>query len=106
MLRIAGAVVLAAVACGEAIGAAIGATDSPGPRFEITVPASAHAGPITGRVYVMIARDGRTEPRLQVGRTGVPFFGRDVEKLATGQVAVIDASDLGSPIATLRDLPA
>ena len=22
------------------------------------------------------------EPRLQIGRTGVPFFGRDVEKLA------------------------
>src|SRR5262245_58406875 len=86
--------------------AALLAADSAGPRFEITVPASAHAGPITGRVYVMIARDARTEPRLQVGRTGIPFFGRDVEKLAPGQAAAIDATDLGSPIASLRDLPA
>ena len=83
-------------------------------RFEITFPASAHAGPITGRVYVMITRSldvefrGRVqtvEPRLQVGRTGIPFFGRDVEKLAPGQAAVIDETDLGSPVESLKDIP-
>ena len=93
-------------------------------RFEITFPAAAHAEPITGRVYVMIARPGGSagggsgpgtasgpgsgdrEPRLQIGRTGTPFFGRDIEKLAPGAVAVIDATDLGTPVASLRDLPA
>ena len=75
-------------------------------RFEITVPAGAHDGPITGRVYVMISRTGDREPRLQIGRTGVPFFGRDVERLPPGQAAVIDQTDLGSPLESLKDLPA
>ena len=89
-------------------------------RFEISVPASAHTQPITGRVYVMIARPGGSagggsgpgaaaadrEPRLQIGRTGTPFFGRDIEKLAPGAVAVIDATDLGTPVASWRDIPA
>ena len=46
------------------------------------------------------------EPRLQIGRTGVPFFGRDIEKFNPAQVAVIDETDLGTPIESLRDLPA
>ena len=46
-----------------------------------------HDGPITGRVFVMMTRIDRqgAEPRLQIGRTGVPFFGRDVERLAAGE---------------------
>src|SRR5512142_1521236 len=75
-------------------------------RVEISFPASAHAQPITGRVYVMISRTADREPRLQIGRTGVPFFGRDVEHLKPGQVATIDETALGSPVDTLRDIPA
>jgi hypothetical protein len=77
-----------------------------GPRFEISFPASAHAGPITGRVYVMISRSVDREPRLQIGRVGVPFFGRDVERFAPGAAAVIDASDPGTPVASLSEIPA
>ena len=79
---------------------------APGPRFEIFFPPSAHAGPITGRVYVMISNTNKEEPRLQISRTGVPFFGRDVQQLAPGQAAVIDSTDLGSPIESLTSLPA
>jgi hypothetical protein len=86
-------------------------------RFEISFPATAHAGPITGRVFIMITRtDSMTrfgsqqrvsaEPRQQIGRTGPPFFGRDIEHLAPGQSATIDASDLGSPVESLREIPA
>ena len=74
-------------------------------RFEIVVPEHLRAEPLTGRVYVMIARSGLTEPRLQIGRTGEPFFGRDVEGLEPGQPAVIDGSDLGWPVEALGDLP-
>lgn len=75
-------------------------------RFEITVPAAAHAEPITGRVYVMISRTNETEPRLQISQTGgTPFFGRDVESLAPGETVVIDATDLGSPVAWLAEIP-
>ena len=89
-----------------------------GLRFEVSFPAAVHAGPITGRVFVMVSRDisrcgagpaaasGPCEPRLQVSRTGVPFWGRDVEGLKPGGVAVIDATDLGSPLEHLSDLPA
>jgi hypothetical protein len=85
--------------------------------FQITFPEAAHTGPITGRVLVMITRtDSMTrfgspqrvpaEPRQQIGRSGVPVFGRDIERLAPGQTATIDASDLGFPVESLKDIPA
>jgi hypothetical protein len=83
-------------------------------RFEITYPASANRGPITGRVYVMLSRTPPAaeprapdrEPRTSIGRIGIPFFGRDVERVAPGQVAVVDGTDLGHPVWDMRDLPA
>jgi hypothetical protein len=74
-------------------------------RFEISFPAAAHAEPITGRVFVMISRDNEREPRLQISRTGVPFFGRDVDQLKPGQAAIIDTTDLGTPVDSLKAIP-
>ena len=76
-----------------------------GVRVEVSFPASVHGAPVTGRVYVMVSRTNDREPRLQIGRTGTPFFGRDVEKLSPGQAGIIDASDLGTPVESLKDLP-
>jgi Putative esterase len=75
-------------------------------RFEIRVPPAARAGTLTGRVYVILTHDGTREPRLQVSRVGAPLFGRDVEQLPPGAPAVIDGTDLGTPVADLADLPA
>jgi hypothetical protein len=88
-------------------------------RFEISYPASANAGPLTGRVFVMITRTltpetsgrgagrgGDREPRLQIGRLGVPFFGRDFEKLAAGATVAVDSGDLGTPVESLAAIPA
>jgi Putative esterase len=74
-------------------------------RFDISYPSAANAGPITGRVYVIISRTDDREPRVQVGRVGIPFFGRDVEKLAPGESAAIDATDLGTPVKSLAEIP-
>jgi hypothetical protein len=74
-------------------------------RVEIVVPPEARSEPVTGRVYVMIARTGVREPRLQIGRTGEPFFGRDVEGLHPGQPAAIDGTDLGWPVESLTEIP-
>jgi hypothetical protein len=74
-------------------------------RFEISYPSGVNKGPITGRVFIMISRTGDREPRLQISRVGVPFFGRDIEKLAPGQSAVIDATDLGTPVESLAEIP-
>ncbi len=84
---------------------ATAAQQPPVTRFRIGFPADAHADPITGRVFVMISRTNEREPRLQIGRTGVPFFGRDIEMLLAGGSGVIDESDLGSPIESLSDFP-
>lgn len=79
-----------------------------GPRVEISVPASAHAGPITGRVYVALTRvfDGRRTPIDQTGEDGVPLFGVDVSRLEPGQPVTIDASTLGYPVKSLAAIPA
>jgi len=75
-------------------------------RFEISFPASVHDQPITGRAYVMITRSAVREPRLQLSQVdGIPFFGRDIDQLAPGEVVVIDHTDLGFPVDSLRDIP-
>jgi Putative esterase len=89
-------------------------------KFEMSFPAAAHAAPITGRVFLILSRNIEhcgpadaaaasiepCEPRLQVSRIGVPFFGRDITNLKAGQSATIGDADLGSPLAHLSDIPA
>ena len=99
------AMVACAIVFGVTLSAAPTSPASPKLRVEISFPASAHQQPITGRVYVMISRTNEREPRFQIGRTGVPFFGRDVERLAPGQAGIIDETDLGSAVESLRDIP-
>jgi hypothetical protein len=76
-------------------------------RFDVSFIPQAHEGPLDGRVFVMITRhvDKVAEPRLQIGRTGVPFFGRDVERLAPEQVISIGPDDLGTPIESIAEIP-
>jgi hypothetical protein len=81
-----------------------------GPRFEVRFPASVHGETITGRVFVFITKDSSREPRLQSGGKfvnfmGSPFFGVDVEGLKPDELAIIDASTLGYPPRSLRDIP-
>src|SRR5262249_58407675 len=97
----------AATAAVALASAAVVANQSPGPgpRFEISFPASAHAQPITGRVYVAISRVNDRPPIQQADSTGAPLFGRNIEDLAPGGTAVIGADDLGHPVASLRDIP-
>jgi hypothetical protein len=75
-------------------------------RFRISFPTSAYDGAITGRVFVMISNTDAREPRLQIGREGAPFFGRDVDGLGPGESGIIDGTDIGSPLESLMDLPA
>jgi len=77
-------------------------------KFEVSFPASVHAGAITGRVFVVVSTTDKPEPRLQAGSLGDagPFFGADVNALAAEKSAVIDASTPGSPVKSLRDVPA
>ncbi|MGH7665260.1 MAG: hypothetical protein ACRENI_13370, partial [Gemmatimonadaceae bacterium] len=41
-----------------------------GPRFEVTVSPALAAGAITGRLVVVVAKDGEPEPRLTISPQG------------------------------------
>ena len=75
-------------------------------RFRISFPASVHAQPITGRVFVMVSRKAAPEPRLQVGfwQDPPPLFAADVNQLRPGVKVAIDARTLGFPPRSLREL--
>jgi len=77
-------------------------------QFEISYSATLDSGPITGRMFVMISKNNRTEPRLQAGSYGqsVPFLGVDVNALKPGDKTIIDSSVLGYQIDNLNQLPA
>ncbi len=75
-------------------------------KFEISIPRSVLDEAVTGRMFIIISRNSEPEVRFQAGRTGVPFFGVDVENLSPGEPAVIDVSTLGSPLESLSELPA
>src|SRR5271157_3082066 len=77
-------------------------------KFEVTFPATAHAGAITGRVFVVVSKEEKPEPRLQVGNWGdaAPMFADDINALPPGHAAVLDAGTLGYPLRSLREIPA
>ena len=91
--------------------------EPPGPQFSISLSEEAVAGieklgldiPVTGRVFVIVSRNDEREPREQIGVSGVPFWGRDVEGLAAGDVVSLAAGDpafRGFPFEDFTELPA
>ena len=72
-------------------------------RFEIYFPESAHAKPITGRLFLIVTRNGDSEPRTQL--FDVPVFATDVTQLPPGASAVIGPSSPGYPVKNLTEIP-
>lgn len=99
--------IMIALALIIAVGGCARATDTNGTdlRFEISFPSSVSEEPLTGRMFLAIARSDEREPRLQVGRYGVPLFGIDFEDLAPGETVEISGDTLGWPIESLSDFP-
>ena len=114
--RVAAAVVLALAAASTGAGlsaqrsaqrpAATPSRESKGPHVEISFSAGAHAGPVTGMVYLAISRDNRMPPIQQTDTTGAPLFSRYVEQLEPGRPVTLGPEDRGHPVASLRDIPA
>jgi len=84
--------------CAGHAGAAV-ADGAAGSRFEVSFPAAAHQGPITGRIIVAIQRAGESD------QAAGPIFGQDVSDLLPGQIARIGGQAQGFPLARLADLP-
>ncbi|HYL74361.1 MAG TPA: alpha/beta hydrolase-fold protein [Bryobacteraceae bacterium] len=77
-------------------------------RFDVSFPASAHAAPITGRVFVVIAKKDTPPPIEQAGSFSgqTPFFAVDVNQLEPGHAATVDNRAVGYPRNSLDELPA
>jgi len=75
--------------------------------FAISLDRGVAAEPVDGRIILIIAADGEREPRFQVtAGLGAPqVFGIDVEGLAPGAEAEIDASVFGFPLESLAQIP-
>lgn len=71
-------------------------------HFEITFPASVHATPITGRLFLFLAGKEGTEPRLQ---QPLELLGADVHAAKPEKPVVIDLTTPGLPARTLGDVP-
>ena len=81
------------------------------PTFTVSFPGGLDpAGPIDGRVILLLSRDLEREPRSHVSPNmplDSPYlFGANVEGLTAGHVAVIDHRAFGWPAARLAALPA
>jgi hypothetical protein len=77
-------------------------------RFEVSFSSSSHPEPMTARVYVVLSRTDKPEPRLQAAAwraSETPFFGLDVNRLNPGQYATIDNTTVGYPLRSLKDVP-
>jgi enterochelin esterase-like enzyme len=76
-------------------------------RIEVSFPSTLEPRKLDGRVVVVLSRRD-TPPPLSAqmrGNNAQPMFGVDVNGLAPGQPAVIDAGTRGWPVESLRDLP-
>jgi len=77
-----------------------------GVRFEVSLPRSANAQNVTGRLIVAILRGDNVEPRLAIAASapnsnapeGPILLGIDIEELAPGATATVDASANSFPI--------
>ena len=75
-------------------------------EFAVRFAEEAHAGPLTGRVYVMLAQSDQREPRFQVRRArGIPFWGQNVSGLNPGEAGFVDENSFGFPLQSIRDIP-
>src|SRR5687768_5975349 len=101
MNRIRRSIALAALMCLTAL---ISAASAAPPRFEITI-APTLRGPFTGRLVLIVAKNGQPEPRFTVGPSGPALFGIDIEGATPGQTLVLDERALGYPM-RLGQLPA
>jgi len=76
-----------------------------GPAFVIDIPRAQSAAPLDGRLVLLLAPDGKTEPRLQVDPDEplkTPFmFGQSVDGLKPGQDVILGAGAFGWPAASL-----
>ncbi len=74
------------------------------PRFDVTIAPTAHAGPVTGRLLVIVSKTNQAEPRLMISPSGPAIFGVDLEAVTPGRSITVDRRAIGFPT-SLDSLP-
>jgi len=99
--------VLPLLALAVATGAFGASSAPPGPRVGVSFTTALSEQALDGRLLLMISTDPAAEPRFQIadGPKTQQVFGIDVEGWRPGEAAVFDASVLGYPRDSLRDVP-
>ena len=82
-----------AIAASVTLAAASPVPAQQGPVFDVSFPASAHQGPITGRVLLFLSTDSTPEPRFQGGALGAntAHHQRALEDIKTALVDLLEA---------------
>lgn len=77
-------------------------------RFSVTVPAARAAGPLDGRLLVLLSTDPAAEPRFQINENPSTqiVMGIDVENRRSGTPVSVDGRATFYPIRSLKDLKA
>ena len=76
-------------------------------RFGLSFSPERSEAPLDGRMLLMISNNNDREPRFQIndGANTQLIFGIDVDGLAPGDEAMIDADVLGYPLESLAEIP-
>lgn len=75
------------------------------PTFSVSFTSAAHAGPVTGRLVVVVSKLPQPEPRMLVSPSGPAIFGVDLEQVRPGQTVIVDGAAASYPM-SLAELPA
>jgi len=75
--------------------------------FTVSFPKERSAKPLDGRLYLLLSTDDSAEPRNQIsgGVNTQLIFGVNVDGLAPGASATVDAKAYGYPFKSLKDVP-
>jgi hypothetical protein len=75
--------------------------------FSVSFPTERSAKPLDGRLLLLLSTDSSEEPRMQIDDTprSQMVFGMTVDGLAPGTAATVDATAVGYPIRSLKDVP-
>jgi hypothetical protein len=75
--------------------------------FTVSFPKERSAKPLDGRLLLLLSTDPSEEPRMQIDDTprSQLIFGVNVDGLAPGAAATVDANASGYPIRSLKDVP-
>jgi hypothetical protein len=89
------------------LGALLDAPVAQGPRFAVKLGPEVGQKPVDGRLLVMISTDPSEEPRFQITDAvkSQQVFGVDLEGASPDREVIIDASALGYPLDSLRQVP-